>query len=176
MQKLPQMDSPKLSGVSNSTLERMTEAKLGAGRLLGCYRTGDANDPESYITAVISVLARYPIGIIRDVTEPATGLPSRLKWLPTIAEIREECDILENRERRKLERDKQIREQLEARDRLQITDQRPRKSYDELVADCRAAGLNIGPKSIQVTVDPDWMRQKMGISQAQWDAIPNAKT
>jgi hypothetical protein len=78
----------------------LTEAKRGAKRLLGCYRAGDANDPETYIAAVVSVLSRYHESVIRDATEPATGLPSRLKWLPSISEIREECERLDAREKR----------------------------------------------------------------------------
>lgn len=149
------------------------EAKAGAARLLGCYRTGDANDPEAYITAVVSVLVRYPPQIVREVTEPATGLPSRLKWLPTIAEIREECEILAQRELRKVQRERQIREQLAARETLLIEDHRPRKTYAQLVEECRAAGIMIGPKG-SGAVDVGAFRQKFGISQEQWNAIPDA--
>jgi hypothetical protein len=175
MDRLPPMDSPPLSTNSNSTLERLSEAKKGAIRLLGCYRTGDANDPETYISAVVSVLSRYAVHIIRDVTEPATGLPGRLKWLPTVAEIREECEILAQRDQRKFERERQIMAQLEAREALQITDGRPKKTYEQLVAECRAVGIMIGPKGPAQAVDVAAVRQKYGISQADWDAIPNAK-
>jgi hypothetical protein len=174
LDKLPPIVSRPLSTNSNSILERVTEAKKGAIRLLGCYRSGDANDPESYISAVVSVLSRYEISVIRDVTEPATGLPSRLKWLPTIAEIREHCDMLEQRDRRKAEREQQIRAQLEARETLQITDMRPRKTYEQLIAECRAAGLDVGPKKIQARIDPEFMREKLKLSKEQWDAIPDA--
>lgn len=70
----------------------MAAAKKGAARLLGCYRVGDAHDPETYISAVVSVLARFPTEIIDRVTEPSTGLASKVKWLPTVAEVREACD------------------------------------------------------------------------------------
>ena len=150
------------------------EAKQGAARLLGCYRTGDANDPEAYISAVVSVLARYPVQIIREVTEPATGLPARLKWLPAIAEIREECEILAQRDRRRIERDRQIREQIEARETLKIADMRPKKSYEQLVSECREVGIMIGPKGCN-PIDLGAFRQKFGITEDQWNAIPDAK-
>lgn len=35
---------------------------------------------------------RYPANVVVAVTEPATGIPAKLKWLPSIAEIVEECD------------------------------------------------------------------------------------
>jgi len=115
MQKLPAMDSAKLSKSLAMTSEKLSEAKRGARRLLGCYRTGDANDPETYIAAVVSVLARYPDSVIRDVTEPATGLPAKLKWLPSISEIREECDILAARIARREQLDRELAEQFAAR-------------------------------------------------------------
>lgn len=127
------------------------------------------------MAAVISVLARYSVAIIREVTEPATGLPAQLKWLPTIAEIRNECEVLDAREQRKVEREKQIQEQFAAR--RQITDQRERPSYEELVRRCHADGLLIGPKVSPMSppLDPAFVREKHGISQEQWDKIPNAK-
>ena len=93
MDRLPKTGLHKPLESSSSTLERSTEAKKGAARLLGCYRTGDANDPQTYIAAVVTVLQQYPIQIIRAVTEPATGIASKLKWLPSIAEIKEACEI-----------------------------------------------------------------------------------
>lgn len=60
--------------------------------LVGCYRRSDANDPEIYARAAVAVLMRYPEKIVIAVTEPATGLPSKLKWLPSIAEIVEACE------------------------------------------------------------------------------------
>lgn len=57
--------------------------------LIGCYRKADAIDPEIYSAAVISVLMRYPTSAVAAITEPATGLPSKSKWLPSIAELTE---------------------------------------------------------------------------------------
>jgi hypothetical protein len=60
--------------------------------LLSCYRHGEAANPEIYTDSVISVLSCYSADVIRRVVDPRSGLPSRLKWLPTIAEIKEACD------------------------------------------------------------------------------------
>lgn len=68
--------------------------------LLGCFRTGEANDPEVYTAAMIATLADFPEHIIQAVCDPRTGLPGRSKWLPTVSEVREECDILDARDRR----------------------------------------------------------------------------
>ena len=59
---------------------------------MGCYRRDDAADPDIYVRAAVSVFIRYPESVVLAVTEPATGLPSTLKWLPSIAEIVECCE------------------------------------------------------------------------------------
>lgn len=60
--------------------------------LLGCYRKGDAEEPEIYAGAVASVLATYPQEIAYRVTDPRTGLAGRSQWLPTVAEVRAACE------------------------------------------------------------------------------------
>ena len=60
--------------------------------LFGCYRTGLANDPETYTMAVAATLADYPPEVIQHVTDPRTGLPAKCKWLPSVAEVREACE------------------------------------------------------------------------------------
>jgi hypothetical protein len=60
--------------------------------LVGAYRRNDAEDPALFIRAAATVLAGYPEKIVRRVTHPAYGIPSRLKFLPSIAEIRDACE------------------------------------------------------------------------------------
>lgn len=173
MDKLIPTDFSARSLASASTLEILSEAKKGAARLLGCYRTGDANDPEVYIAGVVAVLSRYTVEIIREVTEPATGLPSKSNWLPTIAEIRKECDLLEEREKRKIYLARQLERQFA--DREKAVDRSVRPSYEELKRRCHEVGLMIGPKGSRLPpLDVSAFRQKHNISKEQWDAIPNA--
>lgn len=85
--------------------------------LLGCYRTGEANDPDTYVAAITAILSRYPQEVITAVTHPATGLPSKKGWLPTVKEVVEACDaayepIIQNELRLK-----RIKEQVEQRER-----------------------------------------------------------
>jgi hypothetical protein len=61
--------------------------------LFGCYRKTDANDPEIYLTAAVAILLQYPKTIIDHVTDPVHGLPASKYFLPSIAEIREACEI-----------------------------------------------------------------------------------
>lgn len=60
--------------------------------MLGCYRRGEVADVEIYTRAVVAVLCGYPEAIARAVSNPARGLPSRLQWLPTVAEVRSACE------------------------------------------------------------------------------------
>lgn len=60
--------------------------------MFGCYRKGDANDPEIYTAAIAATLAEFDQDVVDFVTDPRTGLPSKLKWLPTVAEVREACE------------------------------------------------------------------------------------
>lgn len=91
MEKLQPPMSPQPSTPSSPTLT--LEAAKAAKLLLGCYRKGDANDPEIYVQAVVSVLAEYPSEVIKAVCDPRYGLPAKSKWLPTVSEVKEACEI-----------------------------------------------------------------------------------
>lgn len=61
--------------------------------MFACYRKDDANNPETYCAAAAAILGDgYSREIVDYVTDPRTGIPSRLKFLPTVAEIRDACD------------------------------------------------------------------------------------
>jgi hypothetical protein len=103
---------------TSTTGEDLTSyAAQRAKLLLGCYRTGDANDPQTYVAAITAVLARFPRDVITAITHPVTGLPSKKDWLPTVKEVFEAgheiyAPILENEARLK-----RIKEQVEMRER-----------------------------------------------------------
>lgn len=131
-------------------------------------------DPETLLSGAVKMFLSYPREVVDAVCDPVSGLPGSSKWAPRLSELRDALEIAYAPVRRRLERERALREQLAARDTLQITDGRPRPTYAELVEGCRAAGLHIGPKGAERT-DPDAIRQKHGITPEQWAAIPNAK-
>ena len=90
-----------------------------AKKLLGCFRTGDANDPQIYTAAVIAVLSDYPIAVVAKIVDPRNGLPSKCKWLPAIAEIKEACEAAMNPLWREQERNKRIAAQFAERDQYE---------------------------------------------------------
>src|SRR6185436_2841024 len=75
-----------------SEFERLDFATAKARLMLGCYRKGEANDPQTYATAVAAMLAQYPEEVIEAVTSPLSGLPSRTDFMPTLKELKEACE------------------------------------------------------------------------------------
>jgi hypothetical protein len=109
---LPQVAVSSPSSVSKSESETLWEPcsrSLAAERatiLTGCYKRDEAADPEIFIRAATEMLAQYPEATVRKVTHPASGLPSKLKWLPSIAELKEACEDDIGYVRRNVERAK----------------------------------------------------------------------
>lgn len=106
---------PNSEPVKSSTCPPSVAAER-ATIMLGCYRRGDVADSEIFTRGVISILCEYPERVVRLITDPARGLPGRVQWLPTLAEIRAACEAehaptvrAQERERRRLE---QWRERL----------------------------------------------------------------
>jgi hypothetical protein len=62
--------------------------------LMGCYRRGQAENPTVYVSAIAAVLARYSPAIVRTVTDPVKGLPSKCDFLPTVKEVHDACEAL----------------------------------------------------------------------------------
>lgn len=63
--------------------------------LFGCYRRGDANSPERYVAAISAVLSLYDDDLIREVTDPRTGISTSEKYmsfLPNSGELKVYCD------------------------------------------------------------------------------------
>lgn len=60
--------------------------------LCACYRRDEAADPEIYGQALRTILSDYPEHVVLLVTEPRQGIPRRIKWLPSIAEVYEACE------------------------------------------------------------------------------------
>jgi hypothetical protein len=86
---LPSGSQEKSSG---SDLAQVSWAAERTAILFGCYRSGQANDPEVYTMAVAATLAEYPKEVVQHVTDPRSGLPAKLKFLPSVAEVREACE------------------------------------------------------------------------------------
>lgn len=76
------------------------EAATYAGQLVNYYPAREVNDARTYIAAMTAIMAAFPRDFVKRVCDPVTGLPSRLKFLPALAEVREALDAEANRRKR----------------------------------------------------------------------------
>jgi hypothetical protein len=68
--------------------------------LFGSYRRGDANDPDAYVAAVAAVLSIYDPDLMREVTDPRTGIQTTEKYMdymPNSGQIKHYCDGVRDR-------------------------------------------------------------------------------
>lgn len=119
----------KLPALAEEQAKKNEYAAERARLLLGCYRTGDANDPDTYVAAVSATLARYPDRVIDLVTDPRIGLPRKKTWLPSVKEVYDACEEEHLPLREEEARQERIRKQFAERE------QPPKKhTYAELKA------------------------------------------
>jgi hypothetical protein len=179
MEPLATAASKALSPGSANELTDLDKALyLEAARmLLGSYRTGEANDPDVYVAAVVRVLSGYPMEIVNRVIDPLTGIPSKIKWLPKPFEIKQACEEIHGSVRRAREWEERAARQLAERREWEAG----RETRPSLVALKATYGDTFGlepDKRRQVDnsapLDPSFARARLGISQAEWDAIPDA--
>ena len=73
--------------------------KLAAGAhlndLVG-YRKADYHNPEAFMMQAAMNLMRFPKEVIEYVSAPTTGIQTRSKWPPSLAEIVEACVAEQN--------------------------------------------------------------------------------
>lgn len=62
--------------------------------MFGCYRKGDANDPDTYTAAIAAVFSEYEPEVVRRATDPRTGIARVSKFLPNPAEVSAACDAI----------------------------------------------------------------------------------
>lgn len=68
--------------------------------LFGSYRRGDANDPDAYVAAITAVLSIYDTDLMREVTDPRSGIQTSEKYMsfmPNAGELKVYCDGVANR-------------------------------------------------------------------------------
>ncbi len=139
------------------------------------------------MATVAAILSDYPPETMRYVTDPRTGIAANpladpetgRVWtgMPDAANVKRACEIHFLPTRKLMERETAVRLQLAEREQLAIEHKRPRKTYEELQAECAAVGLFIGQdRAGKVSaMKAEDIQAKYGVTKEQWDAIPNAK-
>jgi hypothetical protein len=129
-----------------TSLPTATEAVT---RIIGCYPNGKPSDSETYISALVAVLAGYPPEIVARVSDPVRGVVSKSKFLPTVAELTDACEADMAPLRRRWREIKEQRESEEKR-RLVVTDEGAKKrvaeSMEKLSVELSAAPDPVPPK------------------------------
>jgi hypothetical protein len=80
---------------------KRTSPKLVADRLTGMFPAeATTTDPELFLTGLIELMSSYPDWVQERSLSAVNGLPAKFKFLPTLAEIKEELDIWVDADRR----------------------------------------------------------------------------
>ena len=90
-------------------------ATAAAARILGCYDTIPASDPQVFTAGFVEMLAMYPTAVIANAADPARGLPAFVAF-PNLAKFREQLERMLDeydrdvrRERHRMDRENQKR-------------------------------------------------------------------
>lgn len=85
---------------------REAHAEKCALVIFSAYNRADYNEPELFVANAVTMLAQFSEAVMSEVTNPRTGIHTRLKWPPKLPELREWCERVEAehkaRERREL--------------------------------------------------------------------------
>src|SRR5882724_7725301 len=119
--QMDQASSDQPTSLSKQSNDSKPEAAISlyaaerATLMFGCYRKGDANDPDVYVAALTLVLSGYPEHVIRAMTNPDSGLPSKHTFLPSVAEVKKACEEYIRPEREYQASQARIKQQLKER-------------------------------------------------------------
>lgn len=98
-----QQTTSSQSSARSTSPHQMAYATERAKMLFGCYRRVDANDPDIYVAAIAAVLAVYEPELIREVTDPRTGIITSEKYMsfmPSVGELKNYCEGVAARKER----------------------------------------------------------------------------
>jgi hypothetical protein len=144
--------------------------------MFGCFRKGEANDPDVYVAAITATLARYSEEIITAVTHPTKGLPIEMDWLPSVRQVYQACEVLNQSANAAAKRRRDLDEQLADRKRFDAIDDDERarvsKSIAELAADLKRRLDQANGASERVA---ELTKQNISIGSGELAAVMTAK-
>jgi hypothetical protein len=159
----------------------MAEAIEAVGRMVACYPHADAERVgKGYVGAMASVLAEYPRSVAMACADVRSGVVRSCKFLPTIAEVVAWCEPEVARLRRVTDYDARSARQLCERDQLEReanaeTPEHRAAVVERIRCEMAAAGMPFDRDRRHYHGEtPATVMAKLGVTQAQWDAIPNA--
>lgn len=136
--------------------------------MLGCYRRDDFPEPEVFAAHVRRVLSRYPLWVI---DEAAYRVPEEYKFVPSIAEIRETCDLIYAPYLRECDRNRRRDAQLAER---LAPPARKTQTREEFCQELAMRGLPIRKEDRpEQQFDMVAFKIKFGITDEQFDQLPD---
>lgn len=142
--------------------------------MLDSYRKTEAWNYDAFLAAHIAVLCEFEADTVDAVTDLGKGLRSRSQWPPDAAEVRKACEEFEGPRKRALQRDMALAKQLDERRLIEHQRAAVPKQTVELHAEMQARGFVYDKTGKIIDVEtPNTVRDKFGLTQEQWDAIPN---
>jgi len=131
-----------------------------------------AMDANAYLEQVGRITQNYSDEIIIAVTSPETGMQARLEWFPKLVDWKRACEDESARRAAKEARKQAIASQI-----IEDEDRSNRPTYDELIQRCIRAGLPMRGKNKEFDpTEAERLKANYGLSDADWDAIPNRPT
>lgn len=98
-----------------SDIPSRNELVNAAERIISAYPNARPADPQGYVDAMVAYLAQFPRSVLEQVCDPGNGVVTRCIFPPTIAEVEEFARPIMSRLGGRLERERRVVEQLEAR-------------------------------------------------------------
>jgi hypothetical protein len=125
-------------------------------------------DPKGYMAALIEVLTPYPLWCGEFAIKRPGDNP---EFPPSDRTLRKWLEEIVSPARANAQWSKRAAEQLDERKALPPLP-RHKQTFGEMKAEMTQRGLYQDKKGSE-PLDPETVRKKLGVSQADWDAIPN---
>ncbi len=167
-----QWKNSEISRTVTTPMTKQQAAKL-VSRLLGGYPSLSLHDPETYIASVTALLCGFSWWVGERAIEKVS---TESKFVPSKAEVAAACQHFAPSSRVRTwgdDWDARSRAQLAERERQEALPPPPKQTIEELRAEMRARGLNMGGPAGH-TETPETVRAKLGLTQEEWDALPDA--
>ena len=169
------------SSVKQAYTDRMmlSEAIEAVAKLISAYPTTASKVEKSYIGTMAALLCQYPRSAATKCADPLRGVARTTKFLPTVADVVAWCEQplesmtrivdFEDRSARQL-RERREQEEFDAREPLEHR----RKVVDRIRKQMAAAGMTLeGDRAQEHGETPLKVMAKLGVTEAQWNAIPD---
>jgi hypothetical protein len=155
-----------------------SEALKAVTLLMGCYRKDEAADPEIYIASAARVFMAYPLSVARTACDPVLGIPGKVQWLPSVAEIKAFCDRASAERVGERARQRMLEDQLRRRALPPPSDDAARERAIENVVGRFGRGWGLDAERVtEAAVSPEEACiAALGITKEQFDALEDVKT